>query len=204
MALLGALGNSCLPPHPVRPARFRFVPLVPFTSVNGPTEFTLGSHMWGTDWAAEEEAAGASGPHLDRQFFVPAGSVILADYRTVHRGRANTGPTTRPMAMLIFGRPWWFDTVNYGVYDMAWGRDGGLLHLVRAYDGCALTTAGGANWGGAATRYGYGSLDNLLADVRSTHASQSDNTQRLFSYLERIWRPGIFEEYDVSCVPGSW
>ena len=32
-----------------------FVPLVDFTETNGPTEFTLGSHMWGSTWADDEE-----------------------------------------------------------------------------------------------------------------------------------------------------
>mmetsp|Transcript_8212 Transcript_8212/g.20160 ORF Transcript_8212/g.20160 Transcript_8212/m.20160 type:complete len:144 (+) Transcript_8212:1303-1734(+) len=35
------------------------------------------------------------------------------DYRTVHRGTVNKSPARRPMGMLIWGRDWWSDSINY-------------------------------------------------------------------------------------------
>jgi len=53
-----------------------------------------------------------------RQFFVPAGSVVLGDYRTLHRGIENSSLEPRPVAMLIYGRDWWADAVNYKLNDI--------------------------------------------------------------------------------------
>jgi hypothetical protein len=44
---------------------------------------------------------------------VGAGSLIIADYRTMHRGSVNRAGEARPVAMLIYGRRWWADTENY-------------------------------------------------------------------------------------------
>ena len=87
----------------------QFVTLVDSTATSGPTEFTLGSHQWGTRWSDDE----ADPTVTDTRFFVKKGSVVLSDYRTVHRGTVNTGSRRRPLGMLIWGRPWWSDTVNY-------------------------------------------------------------------------------------------
>ena len=38
----------------------------------------------------------------------------MFDYRTVHRGTSNNSKEPRPVTMLIYGRPWWNDVVNYG------------------------------------------------------------------------------------------
>jgi hypothetical protein len=57
--------------------------------------------MWGPRWADHE--AGAE----DRRLYLPAGSAVLMDYRTVHRGTINFGMEPRPVAMLIYGREWW-------------------------------------------------------------------------------------------------
>ena len=60
-------------------------------------------------WADDE-----SDETVDKKLFVPAGTAILMDYRTVHRGTANKSNKMRPMAMMIYGRRWWQDSVNYG------------------------------------------------------------------------------------------
>jgi len=98
-----------LPPYAINV----FVSLINLTMQNGPTEFTLASHQWGSVWKDDEEAGGI----VDKRFYVPAGSAIIADYRTVHRGTSNYSGKIRPVAMMIYGRDWWFDTVNYGSSD---------------------------------------------------------------------------------------
>mmetsp|Transcript_23745 Transcript_23745/g.69527 ORF Transcript_23745/g.69527 Transcript_23745/m.69527 type:complete len:384 (-) Transcript_23745:11-1162(-) len=99
-----------LPPYAIN----AFIPLVPFSEENGPTEFTLGSHLWGDVWADDEEA---EAPLIDHRFLVRPGTIILSDYRTIHRGTVNRSPLPRPMLMLIYGRDWWTDVINYGMGD---------------------------------------------------------------------------------------
>jgi len=84
---------------------------------NGPTEFSLASHMWGQvgNWSAEECYKARSCDVV--AFDLPAGSIILSDYRTVHRGTRNDDTSYRPMAMFVYGRDWWSDTVNYDSTD---------------------------------------------------------------------------------------
>ena len=79
--------------------------------MDGPTEFTLGSHMWGARWS--EEACFIRRDCAIRSFDLAPGSVVIADYRTVHRGTRNASPSPRLLAMLVYGRPWWSDSVNY-------------------------------------------------------------------------------------------
>jgi len=86
----------------------QFIPLVDFTESNGPTQFTLGSHQWGTKWSDDENE-----DVIDAKFYTKEGSIILMDYRTVHRGTYNKSPMRRPVGMLIWGRDWWSDTINY-------------------------------------------------------------------------------------------
>ena len=40
--------------------------------------------------------------------------MIFGDYRTLHRGTANSSPQMRPLLMNVYGREWWQDAVNYG------------------------------------------------------------------------------------------
>ena len=87
-----------------------FVPLLPQRDASrGPTQFALGSHRHARD------GLGASAAVANRTFAVGAGALILADYRTLHRGTRNAAPDgqARPVAMLVYGRRWWSDTENY-------------------------------------------------------------------------------------------
>lgn len=99
-----------LPPYALN----LFVPLVDLTEEMGPTEFILGSHAWGSD---PPHGFGLSsdrtGGEKDLRLVLPAGSVIIADYRTIHRGTRNRSRESRPVAMYIYGRHWWRDAVNY-------------------------------------------------------------------------------------------
>lgn len=91
-----------------------FVTLKDFDDASdGPTEFALGSHMWQEDWQQHWESLPAGQPVATAQFHVTRGSAIISDYRTVHRGLANRKASPRPMLMLIYGRRWWRDSVNY-------------------------------------------------------------------------------------------
>jgi ectoine hydroxylase-related dioxygenase (phytanoyl-CoA dioxygenase family) len=98
-----------LPPYAVNV----FIPLVPFTEDNGPTEFTLGSHQWGSVWSDDEHNENV----VDHRFTAPVGSIVFFDYRVVHRGTPNWSPDPRPVIMLVYGRPWWHDVVNYGLFN---------------------------------------------------------------------------------------
>jgi hypothetical protein len=100
-------GGVHLPPYGVNV----FAALRSVRKLDGPTEFTLGSHMWGTRWS--EEACFKRQDCTLRSFELAPGSVVVADYRTVHRGMLNASPSPRLLAMLVYGRPWWSDSVNY-------------------------------------------------------------------------------------------
>ena len=103
-----ARGGVHLPPFAINV----FAPLRDVARADGPTEFVLGSHMWAPVWA-EDEAAEEGG--TERAFALRAGSFVVADYRTVHRGGANRSPRrrARALAMFVWGRRWWHDATNY-------------------------------------------------------------------------------------------
>ena len=68
---------------------------------NGPTEFALGTHRHARDGAPFAASANAS-------FAVGAGSLILADYRTMHRGSRNQAAQqdrTRMVSAHVFNAP---------------------------------------------------------------------------------------------------
>ena len=98
----GHAAAAALPPYAINV----FVPLVPLEARNGPTEFALGTHRHARDGLPFTGNANVS-------FAVGAGSLIIADYRTMHRGSFNQAAEPRPVAMLIYGRRWWSDTENY-------------------------------------------------------------------------------------------
>ena len=75
----------------------------------GPTEYLLGSHLE-SDKAVEQLL---DQEHQAAVFEWARGTVVLMDYRTVHRGGANSLSRSRVLAMLVYGRLWWRDAVNY-------------------------------------------------------------------------------------------
>ena len=104
--LFGDDTPSAMPPYALNV----FVPLTDLSAELGPTEFALGSHT-----SIKRVSADHGLPEFPSVSFpVASGSIIMADYRTVHRGLANTASTARPVAMLIFARRWWVDAENYG------------------------------------------------------------------------------------------
>ena len=78
-----------------------FVPLVDLCADNGTTEFSLGSHRH------ECEDLG------ERVLECSAGSAILFDYRTLHRGTANRTTADRPILYFTYARSGFEDPVNY-------------------------------------------------------------------------------------------
>ena len=80
-----------------------FVPLVPVTDENGPTELRPGSHEWvdtpyGREPRWDERKQSAVTPTLPR----PGHEMLLFDYRVYHRGRANRSTQSRPVAYVAF------------------------------------------------------------------------------------------------------
>ena len=140
-----------------------FIPLVDLNRKNGPTEFTLGSHQWGHRWADDEDGA------VDRRFYVPRGSMVIADYRTVHRGTTNRSGKPRPMLMLIYGRDWWSDAVNYGTVNI-----GGAASLERRY----------------------GSLEALVSELStgSNGLDAGEERAHMFAHLARVWRQSVLRD----------
>lgn len=117
----GSPSGAHMPPYGLNV----FIPLIDVGEDHGPTEMVLGSHMWSPHWDTEgtneNGGQGGGGPILahdvTKRFTAKRGSVVIMDYRTVHRGTVNRSGAHRPVLMLIFGRPWWNDVVNYGVSD---------------------------------------------------------------------------------------
>ena len=95
-----------------------FVPLVPLSAENGATSFLPGTHQNVLATAAldaeAQEAGSSSGAGTPVRLMLPAGDAILFDYRTFHAGGANMSKHRRPMLYLIYARPWFQDTFNFG------------------------------------------------------------------------------------------
>ena len=96
-----------------------FVPLVDLTLDNGTTEFCLGTHndtgissdiVWQRQgW---RDAIGHTAPPV--AMTAPAGSVVLFDYRVLHRGlECREGQPRRPVLYYTFARRWFSDNLNF-------------------------------------------------------------------------------------------
>ena len=103
------------------------VPFIDLDSSNGPTEFMPISHLPptaigggdGSFWHDAETGEGnikAPKVALD----LPAGSALLFDIRTTHRGGANTSPTARPILYASYFREWFTDRVNFDARQSRW------------------------------------------------------------------------------------
>lgn len=85
-----------------------FIPLVDVTAANGPTSFRPESHHMTIDLKKKFLAAfmkktlkPVCTPELRK------GSILLFDYRVLHRGTANTTAEARPILVLTFGKTWY-------------------------------------------------------------------------------------------------
>jgi len=91
-----------------------FVPLVEVTARNGPTEIRPGSVNMTRNLKAEMLKAMVrktlrpiARPELRR------GSVLLFDYRVLHRGTRNASDEPRPVLVYTFAKPYYRDTLNF-------------------------------------------------------------------------------------------
>ena len=121
--LFGASAEVETPPYAVTV----FIPLVntSLEAGNGPTQFVAGTHT-STAAAAREGARVASAGEGGQEYMLAgatrdaeaptlcAGDAVLADYRVVHRGLANTSSSSRPLLYLTIAAPWWADCKNFG------------------------------------------------------------------------------------------
>ena len=83
-----------------------FVPLVDLRAENGATEFSPGSHL---NHAATDDECALGECIIE----CAAGSAILFDYRTLHRGTANRTTADRPILYFTYAKSWFEDPVNY-------------------------------------------------------------------------------------------
>jgi ectoine hydroxylase-related dioxygenase (phytanoyl-CoA dioxygenase family) len=87
---------------------FAITMLVPLRDISldmGPTEFWPGSHR------QRDEAAATAVP--SQRTALSAGSVVLVDSRTFHRGGAHVSGPVRPSAYFSFHRPWYVENPGY-------------------------------------------------------------------------------------------
>ena len=98
-----------------------FLPLVDVQLEDGPTELRLGSQWLTRDLKMQymrafltKKLRGTEAPCLKR------GSALLFDYRTLHRGLANTSSRPRPVLVYTFAKPTFKDMLNFPHYTI-WG-----------------------------------------------------------------------------------
>jgi len=78
------------------------IPLVDLTPDTGTTKLFRASHVKSRDDEDFEL------PYIER------GRCYAMDYRLAHQGTDNRATTERPMVYLVYARPWFTDTTNYG------------------------------------------------------------------------------------------
>lgn len=94
-----------------------FVPLVDVDHRNGSTELKPGTHRDDRSARFQNVIAREVGIAAD----MPAGSLLLFDFRTHHRGREHRrSDRPRPMAYVILAAPGVSDTHNFGGYRSVW------------------------------------------------------------------------------------
>ena len=84
-----------------------FAPLVPLTADNGPTQFEPGTQLRGGGVRDRDGARAFVAPLL------APGELLLYDYRTSHRGLANTSTAPRALAYVVYGLDGARDTHNF-------------------------------------------------------------------------------------------
>mmetsp|Transcript_29168 Transcript_29168/g.49050 ORF Transcript_29168/g.49050 Transcript_29168/m.49050 type:complete len:258 (-) Transcript_29168:762-1535(-) len=91
-----------------------FIPLVDIVDLNGPTEFRPGSHYYTRNLAQsmllakiKKTLKPVESPNLSQ------GSILLFDYRVLHRGLRNSSSSPRPILVFTFAKPWYKDVLNF-------------------------------------------------------------------------------------------
>ena len=86
-----------------------FMPLCDIDAEIGPTGCERGSHM--RICTAEEPEPSLDWPQMN------AGDCLIMDYRLRHQGGGNSSDRLRPLVVMGYARPWYTDSVNYGIQD---------------------------------------------------------------------------------------
>ena len=102
-----------------------FVPVKDVHPTDGPTEFIHGSHEWDHDAAyvtsterKSQDAAPRYQPHV-----LKAGSMLVYDYRVMHRGGANESTTRRALAYIMYCSQSTRDSWNFPLNASVWAED---------------------------------------------------------------------------------
>lgn len=88
-----------------------FLPLIDLTEHTGYTEFWAGSHKYGKLLSKKGEQALPGGTHG----IMSKGDCLIYDYRTIHRGVANTSAGARPVVYFLYTRQGynWVEDQNF-------------------------------------------------------------------------------------------
>eukprot|EP00164_Ancoracysta_twista_P008757 GFYU01012744.1.p1 GENE.GFYU01012744.1~~GFYU01012744.1.p1 ORF type:complete len:363 (-),score=72.70 GFYU01012744.1:577-1611(-) len=96
-----------------------FIPLVDITLENGATEFCPGTHHATNNlenaWVQDNrhfDGVNYDGPIL-RMDGVKAGSIVLFDYRVLHRALASMSENPRPILYMTYAKSWFIDAKNF-------------------------------------------------------------------------------------------
>ena len=78
---------------------------------------------YGSESESDEDDEGARGGGGSLADYAPPGSMapllelgdaLVYDQRTIHRGTANISSESRPLLYLLYKRPWYHETINFG------------------------------------------------------------------------------------------
>ena len=91
-----------------------FIPLIDIMEEHGPTQICPGSHVLTnsqtrTFRACADNLEAIAYTDTPMNFTGAAGSILLFDYRLLHRGLPNRSSRPRPMLYLVIARPWYRD-----------------------------------------------------------------------------------------------
>ena len=116
------------------------MPLVPLGPHNGPTELQPGSHKWqdgaqGPKAATEDESSRLS-PALH------VGEMLIFNYKTFHRGRANLSLEPRPISYLVYATRQVRDRHNFPVDAPLLGSTRGAVPVSAADHGHMYSDSG--------------------------------------------------------------
>ena len=102
-----------------------FVPVKDVQPTDGPTEFIHGSHAWDHDTAyvtTTERKSQAAAPRF-QPHILKAGSMLVYDYRVMHRGGANDSKTRRALAYVMYCSRETRDSWNFPLNASVWAED---------------------------------------------------------------------------------
>jgi hypothetical protein len=91
-----------------------FIPLHDISASLGPTEFVPGSHKLAKAKNDNEllqsnpKSVDSIGPLLEK------GTILVYDYRVIHRGTKNISTQNRHMFYLLYTKPWFNENINFG------------------------------------------------------------------------------------------